>query len=392
MKIIVIAPTSFFANRGTHIRILEESIALENRGNIIDIVTYNIGDDIDKNTKTRINVYRIPNILFWYKKLEAGPNWQKIILDILLFWKVLTLTVAKKHEIIHAHLHEGVFIGWFVQKILFWRKMKLVSDLHGSMTKEMISHNYLKSKPVRRLFIQLEKFIENSGDFVVTSSWQNSKRIKLTRKDKKVRTVLDGVNLNVYKNLPAKKALKKELNFPRDKLIVTYCGSFVKNKGIKYLLKAIPFVLKKDLTPFFVIAGYPVSEINNLLDNKYRKHIRLISPLSYFDLHKILGASDVAIEPKSEDTNQASGKILNYMGAGLPVVCFDNDNNRHYLGEGGYYCNKANSEGIADGIFFFLKNPLQVKIKGVLNKRKSKTYSWLKSAKQIEDIYKYHII
>ena len=36
MRILVVAPTPFFSNRGTHIRILEEALALEKLGHEIE--------------------------------------------------------------------------------------------------------------------------------------------------------------------------------------------------------------------------------------------------------------------------------------------------------------------------------------------------------------------
>ncbi|NCO98356.1 glycosyltransferase family 4 protein, partial [bacterium] len=83
MKILVIAPTPFFSDRGTHIRILEEALALEKLGHQVTIVTYHIGKDINTEIDTKIDVRRIRRLLFWYKKLEAGPDWQKVLLDIM---------------------------------------------------------------------------------------------------------------------------------------------------------------------------------------------------------------------------------------------------------------------------------------------------------------------
>jgi hypothetical protein len=88
MKILVIAPTPFFSDRGTHIRILEEAYALEGRGHSVTIATYHIGKEIADDLHSRIDVRRIRRLLFWYQKLEAGPDWQKIILDLLLIKKV----------------------------------------------------------------------------------------------------------------------------------------------------------------------------------------------------------------------------------------------------------------------------------------------------------------
>lgn len=387
-RILVIAPTPFFSDRGTHIRILEEALALEKRGHQITIATYHIGRDVSSEVSTKIDVRRIRKLLFWYKKLEAGPDWQKIILDLMLIRKVFNLARVGKPDVIHAHLHEGVLIGWIVRKLLFWRKMKLVADFHGSLTKEMISHDYLKGGVLKKIFPVFEKFIDNLGDFAITSSWENTEEIKKIRRDGKVETVLDGVNLDHYLKLPEKSEAKKETELPSDKIVVTYTGALVMNKGIRYLLEAIPLVLNFSQDVFFVIAGFPIEGARRYVkENKLEEHVRLINPLNYFDLPKILAASDIGIDPKDSSTCQASGKILQYMAAGLPVVCFDRANNRKYLGEGARYASGISSGGIAREILHFLKNREEISEKGKIAKERAKNFGWDRSGKKIEEIY-----
>lgn len=388
MKILVVAPTPFFADRGTHIRILEEALALEKLGNDITIATYHIGREINNEVKTKIDVRRIRRFLFWYHKLEAGPDWQKIILDLLLIKKTLFLARIKKPDVIHAHLHEGVLIGWIVQKILFWKKIKLVTDFHGSLTKEMVSHNYLGGGILKKIFGFVEKIIDNLGDFAITSSLENTEEIKKIRKNGEVETILDGVNLDYYADLPTKEDLKKELELPLNKFIIAYTGALVPNKGTSYLFEAIKLVLNKNRGVFFIIGGFPIEKAEKFVkENNFQENIRLIHPLNYFDLPKILSASDAGIDPKDSSTRQASGKILQYMGAGLPVICFERKNNREYLEEGGIYAKEISGKSLTDAIMQLQVDKKSIIIKSQLNKERIKNFSWKTSAEKINNIY-----
>lgn len=388
VKILVIAPTPFFSDRGTHIRILEEALALEKLGHKITIATYHIGRDINSEVETEIDVRRIRRLLFWYEKLEAGPDWQKVFLDIMLIRKAFYLARTQKPDIIHAHLHEGALIGWIVRKCLFWRKMKLVCDFHGSLTKEMVSHQYLKGGLLKIIFKRVEWFINNVGDFAITSSWENTAEISTFRKNEKIETVLDGVNLDYYKNLPVKADAKKALELPEGKMIAVYTGALVPNKGTKFLKEAI-LKLKENKDIFFAVAGFPIEEMEKFVaENNLRDQVRLIHPLNYFDLPQLLNACDIGIDPKDSTTRQASGKILQYMAAGLPVACFDRENNRQYLGEGAYFAKKISGESLAEGIAYFAKNPEQVRIKGEIARARAENLSWQKSAEKIDEIYK----
>lgn len=397
MNILVIAPTPFFSDRGTHIRILEEALALEKRGHTITIATYHVGADLPQALETTIDVRRIRRLLFWYKKLEAGPDWQKIILDLLLIKKVFFLARTKRPDIIHAHLHEGLAVGWVVQKLLFWRKIKLVADFHGSLTKEMVSHAYLGSGMLKKIFRWLEVWIDNRGDAAVTSSWENTEEIKQLRGDGNVTTILDGVSVERYDGLPAKEALRRQYGLPLDKTIVVYAGALIHNKGIQYFLEAIPLVLAERLNAHFLIAGFPYDQIASVVESAvWRNSVTLADPymhdgkpVPYFELPKLLSACDIGVDPKDSSVAQASGKMLQYMGAGLSVACFERSNNREYLGESGAYASEMTGKSLAQAIVSLVDLSASERAeRGRANKERAKGFTYDKPAEQLEEIYK----
>jgi glycosyltransferase involved in cell wall biosynthesis len=387
LKVLVVAPTPFFSDRGTHIRILEEALAVERRGHKVTIATYHIGQNLPESLGSRIDVRRIRRLLFWYKKLEAGPDWQKIILDLLLIKKVLFLARTKRPDIIHGHLHEGVLIAWIVQKLLFWRGIKVVADFHGSLTKEMVSHKYLRASGLEQVFGFIERLIDNLGDAAVTSSWNNAEEIRAVRKRSGVEVLLDGTRLSMFDELPDKSVLRQAYGIPKEALVVTYTGAFIRNKGIQYFLEALPLIHAQYPAVHFVLAGFPLDLIARDIPEALRSHVTIISPSPYFDLGKILTMSDIGVDPKEEATREASGKTLQYMGAGLPIACFDTPNNREYLAQGGSYAMEVSGVGLAQAIGRLLENPELRTKNGVFVRERAKQFSWERSAEQLEVLY-----
>lgn len=384
-NILIVAPVPFFVDRGTPMRILEEALALEKKGLNVNIVTYHLGRDIKYLApESKIKIYRIVRFLFWYKKEESGADWQKIILDILLTIKVLRVYFKIKPDIIHAHLHEGVLISWIVQKIIFWKKIRLVADFHGELVNEMTSHGYLNGGWLKKIFYFMEKKIVLLAEWVIVSSKELKNIISKSRKDKKIDVVLDGVNLKKYN-------LKNKMEIAEDdkSLTVIYSGAFVQNKGINLLLEAILKIYQKNISGVsFILAGGPLENIQDFIkNNNLEKIVKIISPLDYKNLPKVNIMGDIAIDPKTSQVGQASGKILQYMAAGLPVICFDRKNNRKYLGEAGYYTQNISSEGLFDAIMYFKNNSDEIKTKSAFSKKKSKQFSWNKSAEKIIGIY-----
>jgi len=162
LKILMIAPTPFFADRGCHVRIYEELKILQQLGCEVLLSTYHNGRDVDG-----VNIERIINIP-WYKKLEAGPSWHKPFLDLLLLIKTFSVVRKFKPNIIHTHLHEGAFIGIF---LCIYFKLPLVFDYQGSLTAEMEDHKFIKKDGIIfKAFKSLEGWIENMSDLIIEYS------------------------------------------------------------------------------------------------------------------------------------------------------------------------------------------------------------------------------
>jgi len=156
------------------------------------------------------------------------------------------------------------------------------------------------------------------------------------------------------------------------------------------LLEAILKISKMNLGGIkFILAGGPRENIENFIkNNKLDELVTIISPLNYVDLPAVNKLGDVAIDPKTSQVGQASGKILQYMAAGLPVICFDRENNRNYLGEAGYYVKEFNADGLKNGVLYFFENRDKIEAMSEISKKLIKKFAWETSAEKIVNIYK----
>lgn len=376
MKILAIAPTPFFADRGTHIRILEEARAQARAGHEVTIATYHIGTDPASAAASGVRIRRIRRWLFWYHKLEAGPDWQKLLLDLMLLRKAFHLARTERPDVLHAHLHEGMLIGWLVQKALWWRRMTLVADVHGSLVGEMASHGYLSLAPLAGVFRWIERIVNRMGDAVVASSWENQHYLQPMRSDA-VAVLADGVDTAAYDGLPPRSVLRARYGVPADAFVVVYTGAMVPNKGIRYLLDAIPSVCARVADAHIVLAGFPQEHVARFVARHGLAHrVTIISPLPYADLPAVNALADVGVDPKDTAVRQASGKILQYMGAGLPVVCFDKENNRRYLGDAGMYAADVSGAALANAIVALAGDTMLRSRLGAAARDRAAVFSW----------------
>lgn len=385
-KVLHIVPTPFFASRGCHMRILGEIKALERKGYKNVVVTYHHGEDVDG-----VDIYRTINIP-WYKKLEAGPCIHKYYTDILLFFKALRIFLKEKPDVIHGHLHEGAFIGHLVRTFAFSRKTPLTFDVQGSLTKELETFSYFKKMPfLKKPFEWLERFICNNTDYFICSSNSNAELIEGMGYSKEiVEPVIDGVHAGFF-DIEPDLSFKEELGIPKDKKVVVYTGALLRAKGLNYLLEIIPPVLKACEDTYFLVVGYPVEEAKEEVEKMgLSDRVIFCGMVDYFQLPKYLSVADVAVDPKEDKAGEASGKIINYMGAGLPVVCFESLNNHNFLDKSGIFAKNTDGADLAAKVISTVKDSEFAKKMGDMAKdRVEKVYSWDASIKKITDAFDY---
>ena len=382
-NVIMIAPTPFFADRGCHVRIYEEARALQKLGNRVVIYTYHNGRDI-----AGINTRRIMNIP-WYRKLEAGPSYHKFYLDFLLLLKLVKSGIYEKANIIHAHLHEGILLGKIYKK---FRRIPLVFDFQGSLTGELVDHNFLKRKSLAFKFIRkVEKSINSSADAIVVSSANSANLLKeeLDVKKDKIFVVQDGVDVNEFKMYKDTVDLKRKLNLPLNKKIVVYLGLLNRYQGVDCLLEAISYLVKKNQNVHFLIMGYPDVERYKEIARKKKisRTVTFTGRIDYRQAPQYLSLGNVAVSPKISKT-ESNGKLYNYMAMELPIVIFDTPVNREILGDLGIYAELGNPVSLAEKLDMALSNDNLAKdLREKLRQKAVDVYSWQATGKKLMDVY-----
>ncbi len=352
----MIAPTPFFADRGCHVRILEETQALQKRGHQVLICTYHHGRDVP-GIETR-RILQIP----WYQKLEAGPSWHKLYLDLFLLLKSFFTALKFKPDIIHAHLHEGAVIG---KTLSFIFQKPLVFDYQGSLTAESADHGFIKEgSSLYKFFNWLEGVINLWADVIVTSAPQNFPA-------KKIIILYDGIDTETFRPKPST---------VRDKKIVVYLGLLGHHQGTDLLLKAIPGVLQSVPDAHFLIGGYPEMETQ-------QPKVTFCGRIDYNKAPDFLNRGTIAVAPKISQT-EANQKILTYMACGLPVVAFDTSTNREMLGDLGIYAKLGDVDSLANGLVRLLSNGQLARDLGQqLREKAVKEFSWDWAGEKLEGIY-----
>lgn len=390
LRVLMVAPTSFFGHYGGHIRILEEVRALQALGHDVTVVTYYKGEDIDglRIVRTR----RLP----WHADYEVGSSRHKLAFDLYLLWRVLRFGLQWRPHLVHGHMHEGALIGGLLARLL---RVPLVFDFQGSLTGEMLDHGFIRRDSAAfRAWVALERFICRLPDTVLTSSVQAGHllRHEFGVGGDRIEALPDCADLDHFApgvaSPEAHAALRQRFGIPPERHVVAYLGLLAEYQGTEHLLQAAAQLKAAGDDVHFLIMGYPKVDYYSALAAQMgvSDRVTFTGRVDYYrDAPLFLSLGEVAVSPKFSAT-EGSGKVLNYMAMGQPVVAYDTPVHREYLGDAGVYVPPGDVGALAVAIRVLLADPERRQQLGqALRQRAASCYNWDVAGKQIDGIYRH---
>jgi glycosyltransferase involved in cell wall biosynthesis len=386
MRILSLAPTSFFGDYGCHVRILEEARALQGAGHSVTILTYYKGDpvpglDIIRTSPTP-----------WRPDYEVGSSRHKFAFDALLASRLTRVLFRNKFDIIHAHLHEGAVIAGLVAKP--WR-IPVVFDFQGSMTDEMLQHRFIQAGTLaHRVFARVERIANRLPSAILTSTRNAVPALQAELGSSALIEALpDGVNTAVFRPdvlAPAERAgLRAQWGIGPDEPVVAFLGLLAQHQGIQCLIDAAALLKREGRRVRWLVMGYPGVDFWQLQAQAagITPDMVFTGRVPYADAPRMLSMGDIAIAPKLSLT-EGSGKILNYMALAMPTVAFDTPAQREILGPLGVYAPMGDSAALAQHVAELIDHPQRRRVLGEQSRRQAvQQFGWDRAAMTMTSVY-----
>jgi glycosyltransferase involved in cell wall biosynthesis len=386
-RVLKIAPTSFFADYGCHVRILEETLAIQRLGSEVVICTYPGGRDL-----LDLDIRRAAGAP-WANGVRVGSSYHRLYLDAFLGLRSSVAALRSRPDVVHAHLHEGALLGWLIARAL---GVPLIFDFQGSLTGEMLDHGFIRREstffaPLR----WLEARINRVADAILTSSY-NAADVLVEQfgvPTERVVPVPDAVDPDTFRaGWSYDAAWRHEqlaaLGVPPGQKVVIYLGLLAEYQGSGHLLRAAARICARRDDVHFLLRGFPG-------EWRYRdyahelgiaRRVTILGGVPYEQAPAYLALGDVAVSPKLSET-EGNGKLLNYMAVGLPTVTFQTPVSREILGPLGRYARLGDDESLADELERLLDDPEAGRIGRALRARAVEHFSWDAQARRILAVY-----
>lgn len=192
----------------------------------------------------------------------------------------------------------------------------------------------------------------------------------------------------------SKKELRKELGIDEKAPVLLFFGYIREYKGLRYLLKAMPEVIKKHKDVQLIVAGELWQKWNTykqIIDKNSIKDNVKIFPRYIPDpeVHKFFDAADIAVLPYYNTEQTISGPLLVALAFGKPIIVSPVGGIKEMIKDGvnGILTPGADSSRLANNINHLIDNhKLQEKLSANALET-NKEYRWERVGRQYMEVY-----
>ncbi len=292
--------------------------------------------------------------------------------------------IIKKEEIslIHAHwlLPQG-FTGVFLKRIF---KIPLLVTIHGS-----------DLFPLKNaIFKKLQKFVAENADFITANTEATKKELlsRFPEAKNKLAVIPMGIDTSLFK----KSIRKKPAKHSKSKILL-FVGRLSDQKGLQYLIDALPEIIGKEPAVKLLIIGegpFKAELDKKIKENKVKGYVEFLGSMPASEVAKYYNYADIFVLPSlsNKTGTEALGlALMEAMCSGCAVVGTNVGGIPSLIKNrfNGILVRQKDSKGLAAAILFLLKDKAKMKTFGDnASKFIRQNYSWDRIAEEFDEIYK----
>lgn len=367
LKILQVCPYFYPYLAGQEIFVLELSKQLKKSGHSVTVYTSNHSHLPAYEKIQGLDVFRF--------KMIFNPLNNPICPGFLNIYKNI-----RDFDIIHVH-NEHSFVTLLTYLINLFFKKPIVLSCHGQLR----FNNYWKDLFEITFSRTVGKFIfKNISKVAALSDSDKNYLISIGVDSRKIVIIPNAINHDSLDNISYNKKIQKT----NDEKILLYVGVLIKRKGVEYLIKSIPDIIKDNrLCCIIVGKGDYREKLETLVDKlNLTNNIIFKGSVKTEELYYYYNTADIFVLPSVSEGLPTT--ILEAMYFGLPVVTTDIPGIRDHFSDSAILVTPKNEKELAKAIIRVLNDlPLRERLSRRGKELVREKYTWDKVSNTYINIY-----
>ena len=353
MKICFVNALFYPFKGGTENHMAELGEALVKKGVEVHVVTGRLNGTLAKETMNGIKVHRVPAKVFKIQGFYPPP----LVLCPDFLQHLRKIDARENFDLFHLHGR------WFpdftlVRKHCNETKKPLVLTVHNARPIG-ISPTYTLFGSAYEAAIGIN-VLKSADRLIAVSKWTAADVMKYNLPKKKFTVIYNGINANKFTTAP-NPAVKKKLGMAASDPLLVWVGRVIEQKGLKYLIAAMPAVLAKFSEAKLLLVGTG-TEVKKLKQQAAKLGIN--NSVVFYGaennrkkLNELLRSADAFVFPSVWEPFGIA--IIEAMASGLPVIATKTGGIPEIIqhGKTGLLVRQRNSKELAKTITALLANP-----------------------------------
>jgi glycosyltransferase involved in cell wall biosynthesis len=354
VKILVLAPHTFFQARGTPLALKTVLEFLSARGHDVDVLTFHEGENVEI---ANCRIHRIARP-FWIRNIRPGFSTKKVICDVFMFAKCLRMMRKGGYDLIHA-VEEAAFIAAAMQKI---SGIPYVYDMDSSLAEQLVDAYpglQFAFSTLRRCEALAVR--HSLGVLTVCAALEDvaqghapGKPIGLVEDT----TLLKPEGSHTGNGQSADPLLS--LGIGPQAPVAMYVGNLEHYQGIGLLLDGFQYTLSRLPAAHLVIVGGLQEDIERYRRRAQQlgilKQVHFLGPRPITALEGLLQRADVLVSPRLKGLNTPM-KIYSYLDSGTAVLATRLRTHTQVLDDRTAYLVAPDAQAMGDGLAHLLSDP-----------------------------------
>ncbi|MBU0468557.1 MAG: glycosyltransferase [Candidatus Omnitrophica bacterium] len=302
----------------------------------------------------------------------------KNTISLKTVYKVCKILKTHSTDILHTHFFDADLIGFFASLIT---RVPLIINIHSYPFPVERKHSFRYK--ILSLFVKKVLCVSETVKIHV---------LKETNiKPDLIEVIHNGIELcpeNEKKDTQDITDAKNSFRISRDNIIIGNISRLIADKGQKFLIQAIPLVLKQypNLKVIIVGDGPLKSDLSELTKKLSLENIVIFTG-TMTNIATLLNIFDIFVFPTF---NEALGlTVLEAMAAAKPIIATNDAAIPELIkhNEEGLLVSPGNPKEIANALIFMIENPEKAKEFGLKAKEKVKMFSAAIMVSKIQKVY-----